>query len=206
MTTLSVIGGGNLEVPDSLFARPYNGGLLHQLVVSYQANGRQGTRAQKTRAQVQHTTHKPWRQKGTGMARAGSRASPIWRGGGRSFPSLPDENFSHKVNRKAFRAGMAVLLSELTRESRLMVAEDLSAAEIKTKSVVEWLLSNNLTDRVLFVDSPVDKNFLLSARNLPKVTVSTVFSLSPLDLIYHDKTVISRRALEVAQQNWEVKK
>ena len=115
-----------VEGADSLFARDYNEPLVHQLVVAYQANARQGTRAQKGRAEIAKSTKKPWRQKGTGRARAGMASSPLWRGGGKIFPSSPDENFSHKVNRKMYRAGIATILSQLVREDRLAVVDTLS--------------------------------------------------------------------------------
>ena len=124
---------GRLDVSDSLFCRQYNEALVHQVVVAYQANARSGNRAQKSRAEVRHSTAKPFRQKGTGRARAGMSSSPLWRGGGRIFPNKPDENFSHKVNRKMYRAGMASILSQLAREDRLVVVESLVAEAPKTK-------------------------------------------------------------------------
>ena len=124
------------DAPDTLFARDYNEALVHQIVVAFQANARQGTRAQKDRATVKHSTKKPWRQKGTGRARAGMTSSPLWRGGGRIFPNTPDENFSQKVNKKMYRAGMAAILSQLAREGRLAVVESLTVDSPKTKAEV----------------------------------------------------------------------
>ena len=127
----------SVDASETLFGREYNEALVHQVVVAYNANGRQGTRAQKTRAEVRHSTKKPWRQKGTGRARAGMTSSPLWRGGGRIFPNRPDENFTQKLNRKMYRAGMASILSQLVREERLSVIEALTLDQPKTKFVVQ---------------------------------------------------------------------
>jgi len=123
----------NVAAPDTIFGRDYNEALIHQIVVAYQANARSGNRKQKDREEVSHTTKKPWRQKGTGRARAGMSSSPIWRGGGRAFPNSPDENFSHKVNKKMYRAGLCSILSQLARDDRLSVIEELSLEAPKTK-------------------------------------------------------------------------
>ena len=139
-----------LEAADSLFAREYNEALVHQLVVAYQANARQGTRAQKGRAEIAKSTKKPWRQKGTGRARAGMASSPLWRGGGKIFPSSPDENFSHKVNRKMYRAGIATILSQLVRDDRLMVVEQLEVEAPKTKLLAGKLKTMGF-DRLLVI-------------------------------------------------------
>src|ERR1700752_4119376 len=121
-----------VDAPDTVFGREYNEALVHQVVVAYQANARQGTRAQKDRATVKHSTKKPWRQKGTGRARAGMTSSPLWRGGGRIFPNSPDENFSHKVNKKMYRAGVCSILSKLLQDDRIAVIDGLSIEAPKT--------------------------------------------------------------------------
>lgn len=130
--------GSTVSVSDGLFGREYNEALVHQVVVAYQANARAGNRAQMTRAEVRHSTKKPWRQKGTGRARIGTTASPLWRGGGRAFPNSPDENFSHKVNRKMYRAGVAAILSQLAREDRLTVVEGFAVDAPKTRLVAHF--------------------------------------------------------------------
>src|SRR5246127_13183 len=122
----------NVAAPDTIFGRDYNEALIHQVVVAYQANARSGNRKQKDREEVHHTTKKPWRQKGTGRARAGMSSSPLWRGGGRIFPNSPDENFTHKVNRKMYRAGLCAILSQLAREDRLRVVDEFSLDAPKT--------------------------------------------------------------------------
>src|SRR5271170_955996 len=131
--------GSNVSAPDTVFARDYNEALIHQLVIAYQANARGGNRAQKGRGEVHHSTKKPWRQKGTGRARAGMTSSPLWRGGGKIFPNLPDENFTHKVNRRMYRAGVCSILSQLVREERLIVVETLALDAPKTKLLVQKL-------------------------------------------------------------------
>src|ERR1700741_5454385 len=159
-----------VDAPDTVFARDYNEALVHQVVVAYQANSRQGKRAQLDRGEVKHSTKKPFRQKGTGRARAGMTSSPLWRGGGRIFPNRPDENFSQKLNRKMYRAGMASILSQLVREERLAVIEPLTVDAPKTKVLAGKLKSLGMSD-VLILTDKLDDNLLLSARNLPNVLV-----------------------------------
>ena len=142
-----------LEASDALFGREYNEALIHQVVVAYQANARSGNRAQKGRDEVSHTTHKPWRQKGTGRARSGMSSSPIWRGGGRAFPNRPDENFSHKVNRKMYRAGVAAIMSQLVREGRLSVVEGFVVDAPKTKLLAQKLKGMGLESVLVITDS-----------------------------------------------------
>src|SRR5574343_33745 len=151
----------NVDVPDTVFGRDYNESLIHQLVVAFQANARQGTRAQKDREQVKHSTKKPFKQKGTGRARAGMTSSPLWRGGGRIFPNLPDENFSHKLNKKMYRAGMAAILSQLAREGRLAVGDSISIEAPKTKLLAAKLKAMGL-DSVMVIADTVDDNLLLA--------------------------------------------
>src|SRR5213080_4998518 len=147
---------------DTLFGREYNEALIHQVVVAYQANGRQGTRAQKGRADVNKSHKKPWAQKGTGRARAGQANSPLWRGGGKIFPSSPDENFSQKVNRKMFRAGIASILSQLVREGRLSVVEQIVVDAPKTKLFAQKIKALGLNGTVLVVIDKLDDNIYLS--------------------------------------------
>src|SRR5271168_195247 len=135
----------NVAAPDTIFGRDYNEALIHQVVVAYQANARSGNRKQKDREEVSHTTKKPWRQKGTGRARAGMSSSPLWRGGGRIFPNSPEENFTHKVNKKMYRAGVCSILSQLAREGRLSVVESISLAAPKTKMLADKLKNMGIT-------------------------------------------------------------
>ena len=155
---------------DTIFGRDFNEPLVHQVVVAYQANARSGNRAQKDRSEVRHSTKKPWRQKGTGRARAGMTSSPLWRGGGRIFPNSPDENFSHKVNRKMYRAGMCSILSQLAREDRVAVVEELAVDAPKTKLLARKLKDMGL-DSVLVITDKLDENLWLASRNLPDVLV-----------------------------------
>src|SRR5262245_39320896 len=160
--------GATVLASDAAFGRDFNQALVHQLVVAYQANARRGTRAQKARGDMRHSHRKPWRQKGTGRARAGFAGSPLWRGGARIFPNLPDENFSQKVNRKMYRAGMASILSQLAREERLKVVEDFKLDAPKTKLLAQKVQALGL-DELLLVTDGIDENLRLAARNLPNV-------------------------------------
>src|ERR1700693_349885 len=146
----------NVAAPDTIFGRDYNEALIHQVVVAYQANARSGNRKQKDREEVHHTTKKPWRQKGTGRARAGMSSSPLWRGGGRIFPNSPDENFSHKVNKKMYRAGVCSILSQLAREGRLSVIESLTVDAPKTKLLSQKLKEMGALDSVLVITDNLD--------------------------------------------------
>jgi large subunit ribosomal protein L4 len=192
---------GTFSAPATLFARDYNEALVHQIMVAYQANGRQGTRAQMTRAEVHHSTKKPFRQKGTGRARAGSTASPLWRGGGRTFPNKPDENFSHKVNRKMFRAGVCSILSQLARDDRVLVVEDLSVEAPRTKLLAEKLKAMGLTS-VLIVTDAIDENLYLAARNLKHVMVVETRHADPVSMIHYEKLVLTRSAVATLEQLW----
>lgn len=183
-----------LQASDTLFGRDYNEALVHQIVVAYQANARSGNRAQKARSEVSKSTRKPWRQKGTGRARAGMASSPLWRGGGKIFPNKPEEDFSHKVNRKMYRAGIASILSQLARENRLAVVENFSVAAPKTKLLAQKLKGMGL-DSVLVITDAVDENLLLSARNLPNVLVLEVKEADPLSLIRFPKVLLTRGAV-----------
>jgi large subunit ribosomal protein L4 len=184
-----------VDAPDTLFARDYNEALVHQIVVAFQANARQGTRAQLDRAEVRHTTKKPWRQKGTGRARAGMSSSPLWRGGGRIFPNSPDENFTQKVNKKMYRAGMAAILSQLAREGRLAVIDSIEVDSPKTKLFAAKLKAMGL-DSVLVISDQVDDNLLLASRNLRNVLVVEPRHADPLSLVYYKKVLVTKAAIE----------
>lgn len=183
-----------LQASDLLFGREYNESLIHQVVVAYQANARSGNRAQKDRAQVKHTTAKPFRQKGTGRARAGMSSSPLWRGGGRIFPNSPDENFSQKLNKKMYRAGMASILSQLVREDRLAVVDSLALAAPKTKLFSEKIKGMGY-DSVLVITDNLDENVYLASRNLPNVLVLEVNEADPVSLIRFPKVLMTKSAL-----------
>ncbi len=183
-----------VQASDTLFGRDYNEALVHQVVVAYQANARAGDRAQKDRSAVRHSTKKPWRQKGTGRARAGMTSSPLWRGGGRIFPNSPEENFSQKVNRKMYRAGIAAILSQLAREDRLAVVENFSVDAPKTKLFAQKLKGMGL-DSVLLITDSVDENLWLSSRNLPNVLVLEVHQADPVSLVRFPKVLLTRGAV-----------
>lgn len=184
----------SVSASDAAFGREYNEALIHQVVTAYLANARLGTRAQKDRGTVKHSTKKPWRQKGTGRARAGMTSSPLWRGGGRIFPNSPDENFSHKVNKKMFRAGLSSILSQLAREDRLAVVDNFSIEAPKTKLLAQKLKGMGLEDVLVITDS-LDDNLLLSSRNLPHVNIVDVRNADPVSLIRHAKVLITRNAV-----------
>jgi large subunit ribosomal protein L4 len=186
--------GAGVNASDVVFGRDYNEALIHQIVVAYQANARSGNRAQKDREQVKHTTKKPWRQKGTGRARAGMSSSPLWRGGGRIFPNSPEENFSHKVNKKMHRAGLCSIFSQLAREGRIAVVEDLALEAPKTKLLAEKFKAMGL-DSVLVITDTVDENLYLASRNLAHVAVVEPRYADPLSLIYFKKVLITKAAV-----------
>ena len=183
-----------IDAPDALFAREFNESLVHQLVVAYPANASSGTRAQKDRGQVRHSTRKPWRQKGTGRARAGMTSSPLWRGGGRIFPNSPDENFSHKVNRKMYRAGMAAILSQLAREDRIRVIDDFTLEQPKTKLLAQKVKAMGLAE-VLVITDEVDRNLMLSSRNLSNIEILAVRHTNPVSLVRSPAVVLTRKAM-----------
>ena len=189
-----------VDAPDALFARDYNEALVHQIVVAFQANARQGTRAQLDRAQVKHSTKKPWRQKGTGRARAGMTSSPLWRGGGRIFPNKPDENFTQKVNRKMYRAGMASILSQLVREERLSVIDAFSIEQPKTKLLAGKLRALGLAE-VLILTDKLDENLYLSSRNLPNVLVLEARHADPVSLMRFEKVLLTRAAVKHLEES-----
>ena len=184
-----------LAAPDAVFAREYNEALIHQLVIAYQANARSGNRAQKGRADINKSHKKPWAQKGTGRARAGQANSPLWRGGGKIFPSSPDENFTHKVNRKMFRAGIASILSQLVREGRLSVVEQLALDSPKTKAFAGKIKALGFTGTVLVVIDKLDDNIHLSSRNLPNVLVLETREVDPVSLVRFDNVLLTKAAV-----------
>lgn len=197
---LSIVAPGNVvsgavSVSEAAFGRAYNEDLVHQVVTAYMAAGRQGTKAQKTRAEVSGGGKKPWRQKGTGRARAGTIRSPIWVGGGRAFAAQP-RDFAQKVNRKMYRAAICTILSELVRQNRLMVVDSLSLEQPKTKLLVGLLSQLSLGSRVLIVTEDLDANLYLAARNLPGVGVLDVVAVDPVSLVGSDKVVVTVSALK----------
>jgi large subunit ribosomal protein L4 len=194
--------GSKVSVSDAVFARPYNGPLVHQVVTAYLANARLGTRAQKARSDVSKSTRKPWRQKGTGRARAGMASSPLWRGGGKIFPSSPDENFSHKVNRKMYRAGMAAILSELARTGKLAVIEAITLDKPKTKALLEKLKGFDL-DRALLISDEVDRNLELSSRNLRDVRVIVARDVDPVTLLRFPTVLVTTAAVKKLEEALE---
>ena len=200
---LSVVKPGNkaagtVAVSEANFAREYNEALVHQVVTAYLSGARQGTRSQKTRSEVAGGGKKPWRQKGTGRARAGTIRSPIWRSGGVTFAAKPQDH-SQKVNRKMYRAAMRSILSELARTDRLMIVEALDVEQPKTKLLVETLKGYGV-DNVLIVADNVDKNLYLASRNLHKVDVLDVSGLDPVSLIDFDKVLMTVPALKKAEE------
>jgi len=184
-----------MAASDALFGRDYNEPLIHQVVTAYQANARLGTRAQKGRSEIAKSTRKPWRQKGTGRARAGMASSPIWRGGGRIFPSSPDENFSQKLNRKMYRAGVASILSQLAREDRLKVVESFELEAPKTKLFLEKVTQMGVAGSLLLITDQLDDNLVLSSRNLPNVLVLEVSEADPVSLVRYRNVILTRKAV-----------
>ncbi|MFT6086530.1 MAG: large subunit ribosomal protein L4 [Glaciecola sp.] len=189
---------GALEVSDTTFGREFNEALVHQVVVAFGAGARQGTKAQKTRAEVRGGGKKPWRQKGTGRARAGTIRSPIWVGGGRAFAAKP-RDFEQKVNKKMYRGAIQSILSELVRQERLIVVEKFGVETPKTKELLAKLNEYGLTD-VLIVTPEVDENLFLASRNLYKVDVRDVQGIDPVSLIAFDKVLITAEAIKQLEE------
>jgi large subunit ribosomal protein L4 len=188
-----------LAASDALFGREYNEAVVHQVVTAYMANARLGTRAQKARGEVNKSNKKPWRQKGTGRARAGRASSPLWRGGGKIFPNSPDENFSQKVNRKVYRAGIAAILSQLAREGRLCVVDTFSVDAPKTKLIADKLKGMGVAEALIITDN-VDDNLYLSSRNLPTVLVVEPRHADPVSLLRFEKTILTKAAVAKMQE------
>ena len=204
--TVEKFGGGSagsLELPDSMLMRAYNENLVHQLTVAAQANVRLGTRAQKTRAQVHHSTRKLFRQKGTGRARMGASSSPIRRGGGRAFPASPNENFKHKTPRKMFRAAMAMMLSKLAQEKRLKVVELLTAEKPQTREIVKKFADMKVSGKILLVTDKEDHNLELATRNLPNVFFLRQSALTPVHLLFPDIAIFSQQAMRDCAKFWQ---
>ena len=189
------------DAPETVFGRAYNEDLIHQIVTAYRANGRQGTRAQKDREQVRHSTAKPFKQKGTGRARAGMTSSPLWRGGGRIFPNLPEENFTQKINKKMYRAGMTSILSKLARDDRIAVVDGLAVDSPKTKQLAERLKAMGL-ESVLIITDAVDENLYLASRNLKNVLIVEPRYADPLSLIHYKKVIVTKPAISKLEEMW----
>lgn len=189
------LAASKVDVPETVFGREYNESLIHQLVVAFQANARQGTRAQKDREQVRHSTRKPFKQKGTGRARAGMTSSPLWRGGGRIFPNMPDENFTQKINKKMYRAGMASIFSQLAREGRLAVVDSLVVDSPKTKVLADKFKAMNLSS-VLVIADQIDENLYLASRNLVNILVVEPRYADPVSLVHYKKILVTKAAMD----------
>lgn len=190
---------GSISVSEDNFASPFNEALVHQVVTAYMAAARAGTRAQKTRAEVRGGGIKPWRQKGSGRARAGSIRSPLWRGGGKTFAAVPADH-SQKVNRKMYRAAMRAILSELLRQERLLVVEDIGVNEPKTRALIARLTELGIEGRVLLVVEEIDEAVYLAARNLHTVEVIDTASIDPVSLIRFDRVLMSAPALRKVEE------
>ncbi|MEX2500489.1 MAG: 50S ribosomal protein L4 [Wenzhouxiangellaceae bacterium] len=196
---LAITGGSSkITVNDAVFGRPFSEPLVHQVVVSYLAGARAGTKAQKNRAAVAGGGRKPWRQKGTGNARAGTIRSPLWRGGGKTFAATPRDH-SVKVNRKMYRGAIASILSELVRQDRLMIVDEIKLAEPKTRLLAERLAELGI-ERGLIVDADLDGNLFLASRNLPHVFVVTVDQIDPVSLVGADKVIMTTGAITAIQE------
>ncbi|MCH8544827.1 MAG: 50S ribosomal protein L4 [Alcanivorax sp.] len=195
---LNTASGGTVSVSEVAFGKDFNEPLVHQVVVAFMAGGRQGSKAQKTRSEVSGGGKKPWRQKGTGRARAGTIRSPIWRSGGVTFAAKP-RDFEQKVNRKMYRGALQCILSELVRQERLVVVDDFTVETPKTRALHEKLKALGLTN-VLIVSDEVDENLFLSARNLPRVDVRDVQAIDPVSLIAFEKVLVTVSALKKLEE------
>jgi large subunit ribosomal protein L4 len=186
----------SISASDDLFGREYNEALIHQLVTAYQANARSSNSKQKGRSEIAKSTRKPWAQKGTGRARSGMASSPIWRGGGKIFPNSPDQNYTQKVNRKMYRAGLASILSQLVREDRLTVVDNLTLEAPKTKLLADKIKGMGFgAERILIITDSVDENLYLSSRNLPNVLVLEAHQADPVSLVRFNKVLLTRNAV-----------
>ncbi|MBK7353333.1 MAG: 50S ribosomal protein L4 [Nitrosomonas sp.] len=184
-----------VNIPEQVFGTKYNEALVHQLIVAYMSNARSGTRAQKSRSQVQKSTHKLWKQKGTGRARSGTGSNPIRRGGGRIFPNLPIENFTQKINKKMYRKGISVILSQLYSEDKLCIFDKFLLSNPKTKEFLVMLDSINLDNDLLIITEDIDDNLYFSTRNIPTVTITDTLHTDPVILLKHKKVLISLQAV-----------
>ncbi|NOT17897.1 MAG: 50S ribosomal protein L4 [Sulfuriferula sp.] len=189
-----------LVASDALFGREYNEALVHQVVTAYMANARSGDRAQKDRRTVHHSTKKPWNQKGTGRARSGMTSSPIWRGGGRAFPNSPDENFSQKVNRKMYRAGLASIFSKLVSEGSLSVIESLTVEAPKTKLLAAKLKAMGFDKRVLIVTDDLSDDLWMASRNLPNVMIVEPRHIDPVSMVRFGRVLMTSAAVKAVEE------
>ena len=188
--------GASMNASDDLFGREYNEALVHQLVTAYQANARSANSKQKGRSEIAKSTRKPFAQKGTGRARAGMASSPLWRGGGKIFPNSPDQNYTQKINRKMYRAGLASIFSKLVSEGRLSVIDTLSVAAPKTKLLSDKIKGLGLQDvRLLIITDNIDENLYLSSRNLPNVLVVEAHQADPVSLVRFSNVLVTRGAI-----------
>jgi large subunit ribosomal protein L4 len=186
----------SISASDDLFGREYNEALVHQLVTAYQANARAASSKQKGRSEIAKSTRKPWAQKGTGRARSGMASSPLWRGGGKIFPNTSEENYTQKVNRKMYRAGLASIFSQLVREDRLVIVDDLKLDSPKTKLLADKIKGLGFgAERVLIITDSIDENLYLSARNLPNVLVLEAHQADPVSLVRFNKVLMTRNAV-----------
>ena len=186
----------SVSASDDLFGREYNEALIHQLVTAYQANARSASSKQKGRSEIAKSTRKPFAQKGTGRARAGMASSPLWRGGGKIFPNGPEENYTQKINRKMYRAGLASIFSQLVRENRLTVVDNLTLAAPKTKLLAQKIKGMGLDNsRVLIITDNLDENLYLSSRNLPNVMVLEAHQADPVSLVHFPRVLVTRNAM-----------
>lgn len=185
----------SIDVSDSVFDRAYNESLVHQLVTSYLANARSATRAQKGRSEVAGSTRKQWRQKGTGRARTGAASNPLWSGGGKIFPNKPTENFSKKINRKMYRAGMCTIFSQLLRNSKLIAVSEFQIESKKTKDFLQKL-RNFQFENVIIITDEVGENLYLASRNVPNIKVIDVDLMDPVSLLSYENVVITREAVD----------
>jgi large subunit ribosomal protein L4 len=198
---LTVTGSksGSVAVSDETFSREFNEALVHQVVTAYMSGARQGSRAQKTRSEVRGGGKKPWKQKGSGRARAGTIRSPIWRSGGVTFAAKP-QDFTQKVNRKMYRAAMQTILSELVRQERLVVVESITVAEPKTKALIAMLKEQGLLESTLIISEELDTNLFLASRNIPKIDVRDVAGIDPVSLVAYEKVVLTLPALKKIEE------
>ena len=190
---------GSVQANDTIFNRDFNEPLIHQVVVAYQANARSANRKQKGRSEINKSTKKPWRQKGTGRARAGRASSPLWRGGGKIFPNSPEENFSHKVNKKMYRAGVRSILSQLAREGRLAVVDKFEVEAPKTKLIASKLKHMGL-ESVLLITDTFDENLHRASRNLQSIAIVEPEYADPVSLVYFDRVLMTRGALAKVEE------
>ena len=190
----------SLPVSDEIFGRDYNEALIHQVVTAFMSNARSASSAQKDRSEVRHSTKKPWRQKGTGRARAGMTSSPLWRGGGKIFPNSPEENYGHKVNRKMYRAGVSAILSQLAREGRIKVVEELKVDAPKTKLMADKLKKLGYDGKVMIIADAVDDNLWMSSRNLPHVYLVEPHQADPWSLVKYGNVLVTRAAVKQLEE------